>query len=90
MDRAMPLFRLRLALQGEQLTRWFVIDAAYAHGWFLKSEEGFDSRQFPGYEPKRNHVNEAFPVDKAIMYTFEYALVDVVDELRISIMEGKE
>ena len=44
-----PPFRLQLALQGNQLTRWFVMDAAYAHGWFLTHEdESFDSRDFPG------------------------------------------
>ena len=44
-----PLFRLQLALQGDQLTRWFVVDAAYAHGWFLQSQEDFPLGAIPGY-----------------------------------------
>jgi hypothetical protein len=74
-------FRFATALQADQFSRWKVHSASHAYGWELVTVERFHMSSFPGYEPKRNSLNESFPATAPKVYLFRFsALEESVDE----------
>ncbi|KAG7365595.1 ATP-dependent helicase HrpA [Nitzschia inconspicua] len=59
-----------VTLQGDQLSRWSVQQAARRAGWKLKSWCHFDPKSFPGYTPRRSN-GEQFPYHHPRFYLFE-------------------
>ncbi len=59
-----------LALQGDQLSRWSVLQSAQRAGFYLDWWDEFHSHLFPGYSPKRGN-GETFPAQNARFYVFK-------------------
>mmetsp|Transcript_24806 Transcript_24806/g.37057 ORF Transcript_24806/g.37057 Transcript_24806/m.37057 type:complete len:867 (+) Transcript_24806:636-3236(+) len=62
-----------LTLQGDQFSRWSVLECAQRAGFSLDWWEEFDSFQYPGYLPKRGN-GERFPAQNARFYVFRLAI----------------
>ena len=58
-----------LTLQGDQLTRWNVLQSAERAGFYLYWWDDFDHSQYPGYTPKRSN-GERFPAQHTRFYVF--------------------
>ncbi len=58
-----------LALQGDQLSRWTVLQSAEKAGFELDWWDEFDHTMFPGYFPKRCN-GETFPAQHTRFYVF--------------------
>jgi len=61
-----------LTLQGDQLSRWSVLQSAERAGFFLNWWEEFDIYEFPGYFPQRAN-GVTFPAQHARFYVFRLA-----------------
>jgi len=61
-----------VSLQGDQLSRWSVLQSAKRAGFHLDWWEEFDHYSFPGYFPKRGN-GERFPAQHARFYVFRLA-----------------
>lgn len=62
-----------LALQGDQLSRWCVLQSAQNAGFDLLWWEEFDNLLFPNYLPKRSD-GECFPAQHARFYVFRLSI----------------
>ncbi|GAB4821707.1 hypothetical protein N2152v2_008753 [Parachlorella kessleri] len=60
-----------VTLCNDQYQRWAVEAAARESFFYIAAIEPFDAAQFPGYQPKRGHLDEPFPHEKALTYAFE-------------------
>ncbi|KAG6552670.1 hypothetical protein Mapa_005617 [Marchantia paleacea] len=61
-----------VTLCNDQFCRWRMERAARASFFFLTCSSPFDSKTFGGYHPIRNNLLSTFPVEKPIVYMFEY------------------
>eukprot|EP00555_Chaetoceros_dichaeta_P008123 CAMPEP_0198274924 /NCGR_PEP_ID=MMETSP1447-20131203/62395_1 /TAXON_ID=420782 /ORGANISM="Chaetoceros dichaeta, Strain CCMP1751" /LENGTH=181 /DNA_ID=CAMNT_0043969421 /DNA_START=322 /DNA_END=867 /DNA_ORIENTATION=+ len=59
-----------IALQGDQFTRWSIMQSARRAGFHLDWWDVFNHEEFPGYHPKRGN-GENFPVQNARFYVFK-------------------
>ena len=89
-DFLAPGFSVRLALQGDQFSRWNVQHIARDSNFLLESVWLFDFEQFPTYTPARNEVSfdgqSDFPVNKPRVYNF--SMREVTHDAAISQVVG--
>jgi len=69
-DKMAP--KLRLALQGDQFSRWRVHSMSQANFWFLEGRHAVDMSQHP-YQLRSSEDRE-FKVERPILYSFSFRL----------------
>lgn len=59
-----------LTLCNDQFSRWHVEAAARDAFFFLCESAPFSPGAFPGYQPRRGHSDDSFPLDRALTFRF--------------------
>jgi HrpA-like helicases len=67
-SRTKDFFEVGLALQGNQLSHWSVLQSAHSAGFFLEWWDDFNPSVFPGYQPY--HANHKMQPRHARFYVF--------------------
>ena len=68
-------FEFGIALQGNQFTRWSIMQSARRAGFNLDWWGIFDHEEFPGYHPRRGN-GDCFPVQNGRFYVFNFKCHD--------------
>ncbi|KAL2629665.1 hypothetical protein R1flu_014351 [Riccia fluitans] len=69
MHTSMPVI---ITLCNDQFCRWRVEKAARASFFFLSKSSPFDAKTFGGYRPVRNNLLSNFPVERPMIYMFNF------------------
>jgi Domain of unknown function (DUF2431)/Helicase conserved C-terminal domain/Zinc finger C-x8-C-x5-C-x3-H type (and similar) len=69
-DRSRQTVRFAITLQGDQFARWNVLRSCCRTGWRLTGWGGFDSTDYPSYNPRRES-GFRFPATCARFYVLE-------------------
>jgi hypothetical protein len=65
---------VHIALCNDQFSRWAMEGLCRDAMLFLAASRPLDLRQWPNYTPKRGQQNQAFPVDRMVVYSLALQL----------------
>lgn len=75
--------QVHIALCNDQYGRWGMEHLTRSCFMFLETSKPLDLRTWPGYTPKRGQLDNAFPADRLVVYTFGLSLPQAVSELGV-------
>jgi hypothetical protein len=74
---------VHIALCNDQYGRWGVEQLARSCFLFLQASKPLDLRSWPGYTPKRGQLDNAFPAERLVVYTFTLQLPQTCSQLAV-------
>jgi hypothetical protein len=74
---------VHIALCNDQYGRWGVEQLARSCFLFLQASKPLDLRSWPGYTPKRGQLDNAFPAERLVVYTFALQLPQTCSQLAV-------
>lgn len=74
---------MHIALCNEQYGRWGMEALSRSCFMFLEASKPLNLQSWPGYSPKRGQLDNAFPADRCVVYTFGLHLPQACSELAV-------